>query len=276
MEIEPADFELVRDLVCERTGVVLEPGKEYLIESRLTALAKRQQIESIAAILQRVRRFPMDPLTQQVVEAMLTHETSFFRDLHPFTALAKVVLPDLLRRRAASRTLSIWCAASSSGQEPYSLAITLAESAPDLQQWKLCFIASDVSGAMIEKARTGRYTQLEVNRGLPAALLVKYFTKRGVEWELRKELREWVEFRRMNLKEPLTGLPPMDLIFMRNVLIYFSLPTKREILGRVRQALKSDGYLFLGGAETALNIDESFERMEIEQGGCYRPRAKAA
>jgi chemotaxis protein methyltransferase CheR len=188
--------------------------------------------------------------------------------------LKKTLLPELMQKREKERKLNFWCGASSSGQEPYTIAILLREHFPMLANWSFRFLATDLSVEMVEKARAGRYSQLEVNRGMPAPLLVKYFQRHGVEWQVKDELRKVVEFRPMNLVESWLSMSEMDVIFMRNVLIYFDVPTKKAILSKVRRVLRSDGYLFLGAAETTLNLDDSFERMQFDKAGCYRLRSK--
>jgi chemotaxis protein methyltransferase CheR len=185
------------------------------------------------------------------------------------------VLPALRAARANSRTLSIWCAASSTGQEPYTLAMTLAEALPDLNEWKVSFVASDLSPAVLKRAREGRYTQLEINRGLPAAMLVRYFEKQGPEWQVKERLRRMIDFREVNLLRAWPTMPPLDVVFMRNVLIYFDAPTKTEIFGRLSRAMRPDGYLFLGGAETTLNLDDSYERAPVDKASCYRLKSAA-
>jgi len=203
---------------------------------------------------------------------MTTNETSFFRDFHPFEDLKKIVLPALIARRSAERELRIWCAASSSGQEPYSLAMLIRESFPKLVSWKVHILATDLSTDILARAREGRYSQLEVNRGLPATLLVKYFEKRGCDWYLRDDIREMVEYQIVNLAGPWPFLPAMDIVMIRNVLIYFSVETKKEILAKVRRVLMPDGYFFLGAAETTFGIDTSFERVQLERATCYQVR----
>jgi chemotaxis protein methyltransferase CheR len=266
------DFAYIVKLVHDRSAIVLETGKEYLVESRLLPIAQNEGCASVADLVARLRSLSANGLRQKVIEAMTTNETSFFRDLYPFEALKKTVLPELIARRGGERTLKLWCAASSSGQEPYSIALLLREHFPGLTDWTVQFIATDLSLEMVRRARAGRYSQLEVNRGLPAPLLVKYFHRHGVEWQIKEELRRMVEFRQMNLVEAWSALPEMDVIFMRNVLIYFDVSTKKNILAKVRRLLRPDGYLFLGAAETTLNLDDGFERMQFEKAGCYRLR----
>jgi chemotaxis protein methyltransferase CheR len=182
------------------------------------------------------------------------------------------VLPDLIARRSAVRELNIWCAASSSGQEPYSLAMLIRESFPKLASWKVRILATDLSTDILARAREGRYSQLEVNRGLPATLLVKYFQKRGCDWYLKDDIRNMVDYQIVNLSDRWPYLPLMDIVMIRNVLIYFAVETKKEILAKVRRVLKPDGYLFLGAAETTFSIDNSFERVQFERATCYQVR----
>ena len=272
MGIATSDFEFICGLIRTKSGIVLETGKEYLVEARLTALMRQQKIDSLATLIARLRNNPNDPLHRLAVEAMTTNETSFFRDHHPFEALKSTVIPALMARRAATKSLGIWCGASSTGQEPYTIAMTLCESIPKLSEWKLTFIATDLSAEMVARSRAGKYNQIEVNRGLPATLMVKYFERHGLEWQIKEPLRKMIDFREMNLTTSWPLMPQMDIIFMRNVLIYFDTETKKTILARTRQVLKPDGYLFLGCAETTLCLDEAYERTQIEKSGCYRIR----
>ena len=203
---------------------------------------------------------------------MTTNETSFFRDLHPFDALKKTLLPELVIKRGGERILNFWCAAASSGQEPYTVALLLREHFPLLADWTIRFIATDLSAEMVERSRAGRYSQLEMNRGMPAAFLVKYFQRQGVEWQVKEEIRAMIEFRQLDLVRAWPSMPPLDIIFMRNVLIYFDVATKKAILAKVRRLLRPDGYLFLGAAETTLNLDDNFERRQLDKAGCYHLR----
>lgn len=275
MPIEKADFDFLCDLVYRKSGIVLEPGKEYLVEARMAGVVRSEKMASIAALVARLRASSVDPLHVRVVEAMTTNETSFFRDIHPFEALKKVIIPDLLQKRAATKALSIWCAAASTGQEPYTVAMTLLDAIPDIAAWKITFIATDISTEMIARCKAGRYNQIEINRGLPATLLVKHFSKQGLEWEISPRLRSMIDFRELNLTLPFTTLPTLDIVFMRNVLIYFDAPTKQRILANTRRLLRPDGCLFLGSAETTMGLDDAFERVPIEKSGIYRPRAAA-
>ena len=196
--MSPSEIQLVRELVLSRAGIVLDEGKEYLIEARLSALAKATGQPSISAVLARLRTAEMKVAERDIVDAMTTNETSFFRDINPFEAVRKVVLPELLAQRAAERRLSIWCAASSTGQEPYSMVMMMREAFPQLAQWNFTFIASDLSRDVLARAKAGRYSQLEVNRGLPATMLVKYFKKVGLEWEINADIRKSIDFREIN------------------------------------------------------------------------------
>jgi len=270
-----ADFDYVRKYVREQAAIVLEPGKEYLVESRLLTLSRKESLGSVDELMVRLRADPKGALHRKVVDAMTTNETSFFRDIHPFDALRKWILPEVIERRAAERKLSLWCGAASTGQEPYSVLMLIAEYFPALLTWDLRFIATDLSTEVLARARAGRFSQLEVNRGLPASMLVKHFSRQGVEWEVKPELRRRVEFREMNLLSECSLLPPVDVIFLRNVLIYFDLETKKSILAKTRRVLRPGGYLLLGGAETTLNVDDAFERVVYDKTTCYRIKGGA-
>lgn len=270
-----SDFNYIRELVRRHSAIVLEADKDYLIETRLTPLAQQVGFASLQALIASLRANSVSStLRNQVVEAITTHETSFFRDFHPFEALKTTVLPELLSRRSSS-TVTIWCAACSSGQEPFSIAMLMREHFPTLRS-RVRIIATDLSGAILARAKEGLYSQIEVNRGLPALLLTKYFQKQGLQWRLRPEIRQMVEFRQNNLAESWTSIPPVDLVFMRNVLIYFDLETKKTILAKIRGILKSSGYLFLGSSETTLNLDAAFEPISMGKSVCYKLRQNQA
>ena len=272
----PADFAHVAKLLQERSAIALEPGKEYLVESRLLPVAKRHGLATVAAYIAKLRKPGASGLADELVEAMVTTETSFFRDVIPFDALRKHVLPELIAARRSERRLAIWCAAASSGQEPFTLAIVLREWFPELETWDITFHATDISNAMLERCRAGVYSQLEVNRGMPAALLVKWFTQEGARWRIDDRLRKMIAFRQLNLAAWWPPTPMFDLIFLRNVMIYFDVPTKRDILAKVARTLKPDGLLVLGGAESTLNLSESFQRVDAYKGGYHRLAAKGA
>jgi chemotaxis protein methyltransferase CheR len=274
MALTGADFDYIRGLVRDRSALVLEPGKEYLVEARLDPLARQEGFPSLPHMVKSLRFGPSCDLHRKVVEAMTTNETSFFREMRVFEMFRKTILPRLLVLRASQRSLNFWCAASSTGQEPYSLAMLMREHFPSLDAWNIKFIASDISTEMLARARTGRYNQLEINRGLPAQLLVKYFEKHGAAWEISQKIRLMVEFREVNLIHTWPPLPRMDVIFMRNVLIYLDLETKKNILGRVAHLLDPTGYLFLGGSESTINLDDSFEPLSSGGATCFQLRRK--
>ncbi len=270
MAITTGDFDFIRKLVLDRSAIVLEPGKEYLVESRMLPLLHSEGLDTIESLVSKLRSGGMrNGLSDKVVDALTTNETSFFRDVHPFEALKKHVLPEVLGKNKATRELNIWCGASSSGQEPFTIAMVLRNDFPELINWKINFISSDISREMLARCRTGKYSQLEVNRGLPAMLLVKFFERDGTDWKIKDDILKMVQFREVNLAEPFPPMPKVDIMFLRNVLIYFDVETKKSILGKIRKVLKPGGYLFLGAAETTMNIDPSFERMPLPQSGCY-------
>ena len=270
MSVSNSDFNYIRDLVLERSAIVLEDGKEYLVESRIGQVAETEGFETIDQLVKALRKNSHNGLQSKVIEALTTNETSFFRDIHPFETLKNEVLPDLIEKRRSTGKLNIWCAASSSGQEPYSIAMLIRENFPALLNWKINFIASDISERMLDRCRSGKFSQLEVNRGLSASLLIKYFEKEGAAWLIKKQLQEMIHFQQINLSRELPFLPRMDIIFIRNVLIYFDIETKKRILKQLISILQPDGFLFLGAAESTINLDSSFERMDYKHSGCYR------
>lgn len=265
------DFDYIRHIVRQRSSIVLESTKEYLAEARLLPLARQEGMASLGELVSRLRTEPQSgALHKQVVEAMTTNETSFFRDIHPFNALKDVILPELTETRKAFRTLRIWSAACSTGQEAYSISMLLRESFPELASWTIEVWATDLASHVLERARAARFGQHEVNRGLPIKMLMKYFEKDGTEWAAKDDLKNMVTFAQLNLAERWPARPPFDIIFLRNVLIYFDQDTKKAILDQVQTVLRPDGYLFLGAAETTLNLNESFERVKLDQASCYR------
>jgi chemotaxis protein methyltransferase CheR len=270
MSISTSAFNFVRDLVRAESAIVLETGKEYLVESRLVPLARDSGHRDVDAYVEELalRRNPV--ALKQVVEALTTNETSWFRDSDPFTALRQTVFPELAKSRP-QRQIRIWAAACSSGQEPYSILMT-AQDTPELAGWKVEMIASDLSQEMVDRARRGEYSQLEVNRGLPATTLVKHFERAGVSWRINPALAAQVQFRQLNLVRPFPPMGRFDVVFLRNVLIYFDLDTKRDILRRVRQVMAPDGHLFLGAAEMTMGIDDSWERVPAGRSSIYRIR----
>lgn len=266
------DFAYVRDLVRTQSALALDPGKEYLVESRLDPLARQEGFGSIEQMIGGLRLALPGELHRKVVEAMTTNETTFFRDARAFVMIAKAILPALIEERQKERSLTIWCAACSTGQEPYSLAMLLREHRPSLDGWTIRIIGSDISRAVLARARTGRYSQMEINRGLPANMLVKYFVQHGTTWEVRPEITRMVEFRELNLIHPWPGLPIAQLVLMRNVLIYLDVDTRKAILERTSRLMDPRGYLLLGGAETTTTLDDSFEPISLEGAVCFQRR----
>ena len=269
MSLSPTEADFVRKLVYDRSAIVLDESKEYLIKSRLESLALETGHESIDALLGETRRGTVG-LESKVVEALTTNETSFFRDVAPFECLKKNLLPKVLEKRQTSRSLTIWCAACSTGQEPYSISMLLHEHFPNLADWNVRIFGTDISDQVLERARSGRYRQLEVNRGLPATMLIKYFTRSGTQWEVVEHVRKRVKFSNLNLigEWKLSRRP--DIVFLRNVLIYFDVPTKRKILERVAREMNGDGGLFLGASETTLNVDPQWTRVGCDKAGYYQ------
>lgn len=273
MSLTQSDFDFVRHLVRDQAAIVLEQEKNYLVEARLASLALREGLGSVPELLGRLRRRTDESLTAKVVEAMTTTETYFFRDHKPFEALRREILPALAAARADTRRVRIWSAACSSGQEPYSLAMVVHEFFAAMPGWDIQILATDINKEVLAQASGGCYGPLEVNRGLPASLLVRYFHECGSQWQITDEIKRLVKFDVLNLTKAWPPLPPMDVIFLRNVMIYFDLPTKQQILKRVSRVLQPDGYLFLGGAETTLNVDDAFQRVELAGTSCYRLRS---
>jgi chemotaxis protein methyltransferase CheR len=272
MTLTAPDFDYLCDLVRSDSAIVLEPGKEYLFESRLQPVAKRNGLGDIGELVRNIRSGSRQ-LRAEVVDAMTTNETSFFRDGHPWEALANLVLPKLIEERR-NQQLTVWCAACSSGQEPYSLAMLLRDKFPQAAS-QVRIVATDLSPSMLDRARLGRFSQLEVNRGLPAALLTKWFTRQGMNWELHEDIRAMVELRTLNLADRATWatLPPQfDLVFIRNVLIYFDSATKVQILEDVHRRLRPNGALLLGSSETTLGLVDCFDREQAGPSIFYRPR----
>jgi chemotaxis protein methyltransferase CheR len=272
--LSDADVVFLRDLVQKRSAIVLDDTKDYLLETRLEKLARDLNYPGIAALVADARR-DAGTVTRQLIEAMTTHETLFFRDVRPFEALKREILPPLLAARQTTRQLTIWSAACSTGQEIFSVAMMMRENFPDTVGWPVKLYATDISGTVIERAMSGRFMQLEVNRGLPATMLVKYFDRDGVDWKVKEDIRKMVRFEQLNLLHawPLDLRP--DVVLLRNVLIYFNQQTKKEILSRVRQVLRPDGALVLGSAETTHGIDEGWERAPGSVTPWYRPLRSA-
>ncbi|MHC4549582.1 MAG: CheR family methyltransferase [Planctomycetota bacterium] len=270
MRATPAEIEFVCDVLQRASGVVLGQEKAYLVRSLLTPLAHQEADGSLTAIVERLRAEPGGPLEQEVVETLLNNETWFFRNHHLFAALRHEMLPAL--QASGRRPLRIWSAACSSGQEPYSIAIVVHEHFPRL--WEQTEIyATDLSNRMLARAGQGLFRQLEVNRGLPAPMLVRYFEEEGADWRIRRPLRDRIAYGQLNLTGEWPELPEMDLIFLRNVLLYFDEPTRQEVLEQARKVLRPDGYLVLGAAEATFPLRESFEVHSCGEAAYYRARA---
>jgi len=271
MTLQPDTFAFVADLVRRRSAILLEAGKEYLVESRLAPLARAAEAPDVDAFVRGLRARGHEPDLEAVVEALTTNETSWFRDVAPFHALRDHVVPALRAERGPFDRLRVWSAACSTGQEPYSIAIVLADAGCAAVE----IVATDLSEQVLGRAREGRYTQLEVNRGLPASVLVRHFEKTGAHWRVGDAMRRQVRFQRHNLLDapPVGG--PFDVVFLRNVLIYFDLATKRAVLSRVRRVLRPGGFLVLGAAETTIGVDDGWVREPVAGGAVYRPTSGA-
>jgi chemotaxis protein methyltransferase CheR len=267
--VTPQDFDYLRKLLRERSGLVLSAEKQYLAESRLLPVARRHGLGTLAELCSKLK-LPMPGLASEVVEAMTTHETFFFRDKIPFEHVRDTVMPALIEAREREKRIRIWCTAASTGQEPYSLAMTLKAMNAKLAGYRVEILATDLSGEVLERAKNGIYSQFEVQRGLPIQLLVKYFTQVGESWQIVPELRGMVAFRPLNLLHDFTPLGRFDLVFCRNVLIYFDQPTKTGVLDRLARQMAEDGFLVLGAAETVVGLTDTFKPLP-EKRGLYAP-----
>ena len=264
-------FDYIRAMVRRESSIVLDDGKMYLVISRLSPLARENEFPSVGAFISHLQSSAFGELHTLAVEAIATTETSFFRDHHPFAELRDTILPELIRmRRDTSKSLCIWSAACSSGQEPHSISMILRDRFAELAGWNLHLLASDISRRMIERAKEGAYTQIEVNRGLPAPYLVRFFNQNENEWRLKDELRGMFRFFRQNLADEWVSVPPVDILMLRNVLIYFDVETRRKVLRHVRRILRPGGYLVLGSAETTLNLDQEFVRVRSGRAVFYQ------
>ena len=270
----PAEFEYLRKLLKERSGLMLSADKQYLLESRLLPIARKIGVSDLGELAQRLRMPGAERLIVEVVEAMTTNESFFFRDKIPFDHFRDTMMPALLVARASQRRIRIWCAAASTGQEPYSLAMMLREMPARIAGWRIEILATDLSLEVLEKAKLGRYTQFEVQRGLPIQLLVKYFAQDGETWQIAPEIRAMVDYRPLNLLQSFSSLGTFDIVFCRNVLIYFDQPTKVDVLDRFARVVEPDGYLTLGTAETAVGLTDSLKPI-ADKRGLYAPNADA-
>ena len=272
----PSDYDFIRKLLKSRSGLVLAPEKHYLVESRLMPIARKHGLFNLTGLAARLKGPDAEALTVEVVEAMTTNESFFFRDKLPFEQFRDTVLPALMAAREAFRRIRIWCAAASTGQEPYSLAISLKEMGKELKGWRVEILATDISTEVLEKAKSGIYTQFEVQRGLPALMLIKYFSQVGEMWQIAPEIRGMVKFMPFNLLDDFSHLGRFDLVFCRNVLIYFDQATKSAVLDRIADVTERDGYLVLGGAETVVGLTSRFKLITEKRGLYVQPQASVA
>ena len=264
------DYEFIRRLLKQRSGLMLSAEKHYLVESRPMPIAQRRGFASLFELTQHLRAGTDESLTVEVVEAMTTNETFFFRDRIPFDHFKSFIMPQLMAARAQTRRIRIWCAAASTGQEPYSLAMALKEMGHAIDGYRIEILATDLSNEVLEKAKAGIYSQFEVQRGLPITMLLRYFTQSGETWQISPDIRSMVQFRPLNLLTDFSRLGMFDLVLCRNVLIYFDQPTKCEILERLSRAVAADGYLVLGSAETTIGLTQSFATVP-DRRGLYAP-----
>ncbi|MCK1545634.1 protein-glutamate O-methyltransferase CheR [Bradyrhizobium sp. 147] len=265
----PTEYEYLRKFLKDNSGLDLSADKQYLIESRLLPLARKAGFSGIAELVQKLQAGSR-PLITDVVEAMTTNETFFFRDKVPFDHFRDTIMPEVIKARAGRRSVRIWCAAGSTGQEPYSLAMCLKEMGAALTGWRIEIIATDLSQEVLEKAKAGVYSQFEVQRGLPIQMLVKYFKQTGETWQINPELRAMIQHRQLNLLHDFAQLGTFDVIFCRNVLIYFDQDTKINVFNRLARQIEPDGFLVLGAAETVVGLTDTF-RPIAERRGLYKP-----
>ena len=266
----PADYDFLRRLLKERSGLVLGEDKQYLVESRLLPVSRRAGVAGLKGLMEKIRLPVNEALIVEVVEAMATNESLFFRDKIPFDHFQDTIMPALLASRAQQRRIRIWCAAASTGQEPYSLAMALKEMGSQLAGWRTEILATDFSLEVLEKAKAGIYSQFEVQRGLPIQMLVKYFTQVGEMWQIAPDIRAMVQFRPFNLLQECSRLGIFDVVFCRNVLIYFDQQTKIGVLDRLARITDRNGYLALGAAETVVGLTDSFKPVPDKR-GLYAP-----
>jgi chemotaxis protein methyltransferase CheR len=269
--VTPADYDFLRMLLKERSGLDLSADKQYLVESRLVPLARRVGLSGIPDLVLKMKG-GAEAMIRDVVEAMTTNETFFFRDKIPFDHLRDTIIPALLQSRASRRSLRIWSAASSTGQEPYSIAMCLKEMGPALSGWRVEILGTDLSQEVLEKSKAGIYSQFEVQRGLPIQLLVKYFTQNGDLWQINTDIRGMVQYRQLNLLQDFSHLGKFDVIFCRNVLIYFDQATNSSIFDRMAKIIEPDGTLMLGAAESVVGISDAFKPY-LDRRGLYQPNA---
>jgi chemotaxis protein methyltransferase CheR len=270
--VTPQDYDYLRKLLKQRSGLVLSAEKQYLAESRLLPVARKHKLNGLGELVGKLKSTGHSALSVEVVEAMTTNETFFFRDKAPFENFRDTVLPALMAARAREKRLRIWCTAAATGQEPYSLAMILDGLGASLAGWRVDILATDISGEVLAKAKSGIYSQFEVQRGLPIANLVKYFAQVGELWQIAPALRSMVQFRPINLLNDFAPLGTFDIVFCRNVLIYFDQTTKTDVLNRLAVQIPSDGYLVLGAAETVVGLTDAYKPVP-DRRGLYAPNA---
>jgi chemotaxis protein methyltransferase CheR len=273
--VTPQDYDYIRKILKERSGLVLGPDKQYLLESRLLPVIRKGGFSDLSGLIAALRAAPSSALVNTVVEGMTTNESLFFRDKLPFDNFRDVVMPALLEARQRTKFIRIWCAAAATGQEPYSLAMALKEMSVRLSGWRVEIFATDLSSDALERAKAGLYSQFEVQRGLPIQMLVKYFSKVGEQWQVAPEIRDMVTFRHANLLHDFSSFGLFDVVFCRNVLIYFDAAMKSSVLNRLARSVASDGYLLLGAAETVVGLSDAFRPLNNHR-GVYVPEAKVA
>jgi len=271
--VTPLDYDYLRKLLRERSGLVLSADKQYLVESRLTPVSRKHGLASLSEVVAKLKG-GHEPLTVDVVEAMTTNESFFYRDKIPFEHFREAIIPGLIAARARERRIRIWCAAASTGQEPYSLAMMLKEMKDKLGGWRVEILGTDISVDVLEKAKAGVYSQFEVQRGLPIQMLVKYFTQAGDTWQIAPDIRAMVQYRPHNLLAEFSGFGRFDVVFCRNVLIYFDQETKSSVLNRIAKQLDPEGYLVLGAAETVVGLSDAFKPIPDKR-GLYAPNKEA-
>lgn len=271
--ISSLDYDFLSAFLLKRSGLHLGPGKEYLLEARLIPVAQSWGLANLDALVLDLRRGQNERLSSAVTEAMTTNETLFFRDRTPFDELRDSLLPPILESRKSSARLRIWCAAASTGQEPYSLAMLLLECFPQLATWKVDIVGTDISKHALGRAEEGVYSQFEVQRGLPIQYLTKYFEQIPNGWKVKPDVRKVIQYKSLNLLDNFSQLGQYDIIMCRNVLIYFDNDIKKKILDRMSSMVRSDGYLILGAAETVMGITDTFDRFRDCRSAVYRPRS---
>jgi chemotaxis protein methyltransferase CheR len=264
------NYRFLQEYVRTHVGIVIEGDKHYLFESRLSPIATQLGLGSVNDLCAILRATKQSDVNRRVVEAMTTNETYFFRDPTHYDAIRNELLPQLKKERLDTKKMRFWSAASSTGQEAYSLAMLLL--GQGLNDWNLQILGTDFSSQMVERAQSGTYQQIEVNRGLPASLLVKHFKREGVNWQLSEQVRRMVRFETIDLRKSMRAMGPFDLVFCRNVLIYFDAPTKKQIIEQIHGTLFRGGWLLLGGSETAFGYEQWFEKRAVGNAIVYVAR----